>query len=318
MSTRMQQRRGTSDQWTTANPTLAEGEFGWESDTNSFKIGDGVNNWSSLEYFQDNEALSASLGDYIEISSLAAPDGVATLDVNGTLEPTQIPSSLATTSYVDGAVSSLIDAAPGALDTLNELAAALNDDANFFTTIGTDISDGDTATLTAAEDYADGLAVNYDPAGAADAAETATNSYTDGEISTLDTSLKAYADTAESDAISTASSDATAKADAAEANAESYTDSLIGDVTVDGTGGNTVTDRIASAVSSLVDSAPGALDTLNELASALNDDENAFTTLTAYADQAELDAVSTSNAYTDSAVAGAQPTFTNNFMLMGA
>jgi hypothetical protein len=72
---------------------------------------------------------------------LAAPDGVATLDVNGTLEPTQIPSSLATTSYVDGAVSSLIDAAPGALDTLNELAAALNDDANFFTTVTNAISE---------------------------------------------------------------------------------------------------------------------------------------------------------------------------------
>ena len=165
MSTRMQQRRGTASQWTIANPILAEGEFGWESDTNSFKIGDGVNNWAALEYFQDGTALSGSLEDYVDVASLAVPDGVATLDTNGTLESSQIPASLATTSYVDTAVSNLIDAAPGALDTLNELAAALNDDANFFTTINTNISDGDDATLIAAESYADGLAVNYDAAG---------------------------------------------------------------------------------------------------------------------------------------------------------
>ena len=41
----------------------------------------------------------------------------------------------ATKGYVDTQVTNLIDAAPGALDTLNELAAALGDDANFSTTV---------------------------------------------------------------------------------------------------------------------------------------------------------------------------------------
>ena len=36
---------------------------------------------------------------------------------------------------------------------------------------------------------------------------------------------------------------------------------------------------IATAVAALVDSAPGTLDTLNELAAAINDDANAYTTL---------------------------------------
>lgn len=40
-----------------------------------------------------------------------------------------------TKTYVDAQVSGLVDAAPGALDTLNELAAALGDDANFSTTV---------------------------------------------------------------------------------------------------------------------------------------------------------------------------------------
>ena len=46
----------------------------------------------------------------------------------------------ATTSYVNTAVSNLVDSAPGTLDTLNELAAALGDDPNFATTISTALS----------------------------------------------------------------------------------------------------------------------------------------------------------------------------------
>lgn len=57
-------------------------------------------------------------------------------------------------------------------------------------------------------------------------------------------------------------------------------DALIGDVTVDGSTGNTVTDRIATAVANLVDSAPAALDTLNELAAAINDDASFSSTIT--------------------------------------
>lgn len=45
----------------------------------------------------------------------------------------------ATTSYVNTAVSNLVASAPAALDTLNELAAALGDDANFSTTIANNI-----------------------------------------------------------------------------------------------------------------------------------------------------------------------------------
>ena len=49
-------------------------------------------------------------------------------------------TQLATTAYVSTAVANVIDAAPGALDTLNELAAALGDDANFSTTITNSIA----------------------------------------------------------------------------------------------------------------------------------------------------------------------------------
>ena len=44
-------------------------------------------------------------------------------------------TQIATTAYVQAEIAELIDAAPGALDTLNELAAALGDDASFSTTV---------------------------------------------------------------------------------------------------------------------------------------------------------------------------------------
>jgi len=44
-------------------------------------------------------------------------------------------SQIANTSFVRGEINNLVDAAPAALDTLNELAAALNDDSNFASTV---------------------------------------------------------------------------------------------------------------------------------------------------------------------------------------
>lgn len=57
-------------------------------------------------------------------------------------------STIATQSYVNDAIDNLVDGAPGLLDTLNEIAAAINDDANYFTTIANQIA-GKQDTLTA-------------------------------------------------------------------------------------------------------------------------------------------------------------------------
>ena len=43
-------RHGTASEWSTINPPLAVAEFGVESDTLLFKLGDGTNNWSDLPY----------------------------------------------------------------------------------------------------------------------------------------------------------------------------------------------------------------------------------------------------------------------------
>lgn len=50
MAVQIQLRRGTAAAWTSANPTLANGEIGIESDTNLFKVGNGLTAWTNLAY----------------------------------------------------------------------------------------------------------------------------------------------------------------------------------------------------------------------------------------------------------------------------
>lgn len=50
MAVQIQMRRDTAANWTSANPTLAAGELGVETDTNYFKIGNGSTAWTSLSY----------------------------------------------------------------------------------------------------------------------------------------------------------------------------------------------------------------------------------------------------------------------------
>jgi hypothetical protein len=50
MAVQIQLRNDTAGNWTAADPILAQGEMGLESDTKLFKIGDGINNWSDLDY----------------------------------------------------------------------------------------------------------------------------------------------------------------------------------------------------------------------------------------------------------------------------
>ena len=65
----------------------------------------------------------------------------------------------ATKQYVDNSISGLVDNAPAALDTLNELSAALNDDANFASTVTNALSakanSADLATVATSGDYYD-------------------------------------------------------------------------------------------------------------------------------------------------------------------
>jgi hypothetical protein len=62
--TQIQVRRGTASQWTSTNPTLAAGEWGFETDTGKVKIGNGSTAWNSLGYqgAGDIEGVTAGTG----------------------------------------------------------------------------------------------------------------------------------------------------------------------------------------------------------------------------------------------------------------
>ena len=172
MAIRIQLRRDTAANWASANPILRAGELGIETDTNKFKIGTGVAAWNSIPVYANItpsglDALLANKQDVIsgvsnteigyldgvtsaiqtQLNAKAALNsptftGTPTLPT-GTIATTQTAgnntTAVATTAFVTTAVANLIDSAPGTLDTLNELAAAINDNASFAATIATSL-----------------------------------------------------------------------------------------------------------------------------------------------------------------------------------
>jgi len=50
VNTLLQMRRGSAATWTSTNPTLSAGEWGYETDTGRAKVGDGSTVWTSLKY----------------------------------------------------------------------------------------------------------------------------------------------------------------------------------------------------------------------------------------------------------------------------
>jgi len=79
----------------------------------------------------------------VSVNTLAGSGGGSLSYDNATATFSYTPADLtsfASTVYVDDKFDELVDSAPGALDTLNELAAALGDDENFSTTVTTNLA----------------------------------------------------------------------------------------------------------------------------------------------------------------------------------
>ena len=60
---KLQLRRDLKANWTSSNPVLGPGELGIETDTNSFKIGNGVADWNSLPYFSGGLSTTGGIID---------------------------------------------------------------------------------------------------------------------------------------------------------------------------------------------------------------------------------------------------------------
>jgi hypothetical protein len=135
MATKIQLRRDTSANWTSISPILSAGEIGYETNTGKLKIGNGSSVWSALDYFETD------LSEYLTASSASTTY----------LTEASASTNYATKTYADNAVAAIVDSAPSTLNTLNELAAALGDDANFASTVATSLGnklDSSTASST--------------------------------------------------------------------------------------------------------------------------------------------------------------------------
>lgn len=81
MATKIKLRRDTATNWTTANPVLAIGEPGIETNTLRIKLGDGVSNWAALPYATNGLAGGISLQSLSAINS-GTPAGSGSLAYN--------------------------------------------------------------------------------------------------------------------------------------------------------------------------------------------------------------------------------------------
>jgi hypothetical protein len=115
----------------TGGMTWAEVAQPSASDTlNTIKTVDGTGSGLDADLLDGQEgAYYAPIGSPTLTGTPAAP--TASAGANST--------QISTTAYVDSAISALADSAPAALNTLNELAAALGDDANYAATTTTAI-----------------------------------------------------------------------------------------------------------------------------------------------------------------------------------
>jgi hypothetical protein len=222
-------------------------------------VGNSVGN--GLDYDDATGAISVDPSEFT-LNSIGAPSAAVALNsqkITGLATPTDATDA-STKGYVDGvistevsnrntaistAVSNLVDGAPDLLNTLNELAAAINDDANYTTTITTAL--GTKAPLA-----------SPDLTGVPTAPTAAANTNTTQIATTA--FAKAEADAAQSAAEATASGDATSKANAAQAAAEATASSALSGVTAGTTAFtavnvNSVAKQIAATTGNIVTAA---------------------------------------------------------------
>lgn len=158
---------------------------------------DDANDKINLEATYGNEEAISAIA-----TALTAGTGITkTYDnVANTITLAVDTNSIATQSYVTTAISNLVDAAPELLDTLNEIAAAIGDDANFATTItnalalkaplaSPDLTGTPTAPTATAGTNTTQIATTAFVKTATDGAVLSANEYTDDAVAGLGNSL---------------------------------------------------------------------------------------------------------------------------------
>jgi hypothetical protein len=289
---RLQLRRGTEAQWDAANPTLAAGEIGIETDTNTFKFGDGSTAWNSLSY-----ALSQTVDDYILLNTKGVANGVASLDSSGFIPSAQLPplAKVTVSSAANQAARLALTAEPGDIAIQSDNGTTYVLASSPASTNGNWREISATAAISAAiaTHEADTTSVH----GIADTSLLATTA----NVATAKSEAIAAAASAAGTALSTHEADTTSvhgiadtsllatksyvdQADALKATLLSPTFTGVPAAPTASLGTNTTqlatTAFVKSEVDALIAAAPNALNTLNELAAAIGNDANYATTVT--------------------------------------
>lgn len=105
MANKIQVRRDTAANWTSTNPTLSQGEIGFETDTYKIKIGNGSTAWTSLAYFSA-AGLSAAQG-----ITFVGDDSTGTRISDG--ETVQIKGAGTVTTSMSGDILTITGTASG-------------------------------------------------------------------------------------------------------------------------------------------------------------------------------------------------------------
>lgn len=133
MATQFKLRRDTAANWTSANPTLAAGEPGVETDTGKLKIGNGTSAWTSLAYFAATFDASAIASGTLAAARIADSSITSAKIADGTIVTADIAdSSITSAKIVDGTIATA-DIADGAITTAKIAALAV---------VTADIADG--------------------------------------------------------------------------------------------------------------------------------------------------------------------------------
>jgi len=146
MARQLQFRRGTTAQHAVFTGAIGEITIDTDKDVPVIHDGTTVGGFPSIKESVVISGLATKVDKNADI--VGGTGTKVTYDSKGLVTSSTTPTTIAgysiadayTKTETDNKIAALVDAAPGTLDTLNELAAALGDDPNFATTVTNNIA----------------------------------------------------------------------------------------------------------------------------------------------------------------------------------
>ena len=309
MALKIQLRRDIAANWTANNPLLLNGEVGIETDTLKFKVGNGTQRWNAIEFYalkpgspngvatldssgkvplsqipnfnsiQDLEAAitaafsSRTTSNIAEGTNLYFTPARAIAAGQTAFDPIGSSATAIATAATNTAtkINDLINSAPGTLNTLSELAAALGNSPDTITNLTSSVglkaplaspsltgiptaptaADGTNTTQIATTAYSK-AAADAAQAAAISAAATDATTKANSAVTTAAADATSKANAAQAAAISAAATDASDKVFTAQMAAQAYADN--GDIATDAVLRTHINNTISSSINALTTS----------------------------------------------------------------